>query len=49
MRVVHVYMGKSFPVIYWFLPLTVFVFEADLDGYLFTHAIRCVNYNISVF
>ena len=44
-------MGKSFLVIYlyWFLPLIVFVFEADLDGYLFTHAIRCVNYNISVF
>ena len=29
--------------------LVVFVFEVDLDGYLFIHTIRCVNYNIGVF
>ena len=41
---------KSFPVDILVSPsLVVFVFEVDLDGYLFTHTIRCVNHNISVF
>ena len=41
MRVVR--MGKSFSVIYLASPsLIAFIFEADLDGYLFTHAIRDV-------